>query len=122
MVNGAELPSWLKTLSCTSAAGNTAILKTAPCCANHVSVHPPLSQIRVGALLLIRRTAFRESAMWRGLASSASSTVGHVNFVRNPDAIGIRVITMPRIAEATVVGEREERVMRVSREHGNVFI
>src|SRR5271169_425905 len=82
MVKGGELPSSPKTLSCTSAAGNTAILKTAPCCANHVSVHPPLSQIRIGALLLMRRSIFRESAVGGGVAFSVPSTVGRVNFVR----------------------------------------
>ena len=38
-------------------------MKTVPCCANHVSVHPPLSQIRVGALLLTIRTGFCNSAI-----------------------------------------------------------
>ena len=39
------------------------MLKTVPYCANHVSVHPPLSQIRVGALLLTIRTGFCKSAI-----------------------------------------------------------
>ena len=50
------------------------MLKTAPYCANHVSVHPPLSQIRVGALLLMIRTGFCRSAIGAPAARSSVST------------------------------------------------
>ena len=50
------------------------MLKTAPYCANHVSVHPPLSQIRVGALLLMIRTGFCKSAIGAPAARSSVFT------------------------------------------------
>jgi hypothetical protein len=55
------------------------MLKTAPYCANHVSVHPPLSQIRVGALLLMIRTGFCKSAI--GAPAARSSVFIHAAYI-----------------------------------------
>jgi hypothetical protein len=40
------------------------MLKTLPCWANQVSVQPPLSHIRIGAVLLTTRSGFRKSSMF----------------------------------------------------------
>ena len=45
-----------------------------------------------------------------------------MQFDRHPDAVRIRIITMPRIAEGAVNRESEERVMRESGRHEDVFI
>ena len=39
----------------TETSGRTARLKTLPCLATQVSVHPPLSQMRMGAVALMMR-------------------------------------------------------------------
>src|SRR5512133_3522310 len=43
--------------NCTSAYGYTAMLNTLPYLANQVSVHPPLSQMRIGATELTTRSS-----------------------------------------------------------------
>jgi hypothetical protein len=43
----------------TSTPGVTAIFKTRPGAPNHVSVHPPLSQTRTGAVAMITKGALQ---------------------------------------------------------------
>src|ERR1700685_800511 len=51
----------------------------------------------------------------------AEGRLQRVKFDCHPDAIGVRVIAVPRIAEASVFGHREKWVVGISRGHENVF-
>src|SRR5205809_4614918 len=67
------------TRTCTPTPGRTAMLNTLPCPANQVSVHPPLSQMRIGAAALTTRcgagTARTPSMMPGGASARAGRLI-----------------------------------------------